>query len=95
MISMLVGMKINQIGLSENTMDPGRAGNLWVFVSVYAYQDCLILVLPVVDELDEVVYKLCSGIGRSISLLVKQSILLVVSVVRSEVKFLIVANSVT
>jgi len=78
---MLVGMEIDQMGFGENAMDPGSTGDLWIFVRVYTYQDCLVLILPLVDVLDEIIYKLCSGVRRSIALLMKQSILLVVSVV--------------
>ena len=81
MIAMLVGMEIDQMGFGENAMDPGSAWDLWIFVSIYAYQDCLVLVLPLMDELNEIIYKLCLGVRRLIALLMKQSILLVVSVV--------------
>ncbi len=81
LITMLVGMEIDQMGFGENAMDPGSAWDLWIFVGINAYQDCLVLVLPLVDELNEIVYKLCLRVRRTIDLLMKQSILLVIRVV--------------
>jgi len=78
---MLVGMEIDQMGFGENVMDPVGTGDLWIFISIYTYQDCLVLILPLIDELDEIIYKLCSGIWGLIALLMEQSILLVVRVV--------------
>ena len=77
LIAMLVGMEIDQMGFGENAMDPGSTGDLWIFISIYTYQDCLVLILPLVDELDEIVYKLCSGIWGLIALLMKQLILFI------------------
>ena len=90
LVAVLVSVKIYKVGFGKNVMDPSSAGDLRIFVGIYTYQDCLILILPLIDELDEIVYKLCSGIWGSIALLMKQSILLIVSVVQSKVEFLVV-----